>query len=279
MTTPRVFVVRHGETEWSLNGRHTGTTELPLTANGEKRIRATGRALVGDDRLIVPRNLAHIFVSPRHRAQRTLELLNLGCKSKYPWQESPSLSQEEKKESDIRTIASVEVTEDIREWDYGDYEGITSPEIRELRKKQGLGEWDIWRDGCPGGESPEQITTRLDRLISTIREKYHSPCIGKPLSDAPAGDVLLVAHGTSILPFSHLPIHFPKQMKTNFQGHILRAFAMRWVGSTLQDGPSFLLEAGGVGTLSYEHKNIHEPAILLGGGFMVDIMEQDEKKN
>ena len=64
MSTPRVFIIRHGETEWSLNGRHTGTTELPLTANGESRIRATGKALVGDDRLIVPKQLAHMFVFP-----------------------------------------------------------------------------------------------------------------------------------------------------------------------------------------------------------------------
>lgn len=166
MTTPRVFIVRHGETEWSLNGRHTGTSDIPLTKNGERRIIATGRALVGDDRLIVPKKLAHMFVSPsyhslsnrnfryvspRTRAQKTLELLYLGCKEKLPWQE---VRAEHPK--GVRTDAKVQITEDIREWDYGDYEGITSPQIRELRKKQGIGgpdgAWDIWKDGCPGGE-------------------------------------------------------------------------------------------------------------------------------
>jgi len=259
MTTPRVFIIRHGETEWSLNGRHTGTTELPLTANGEKRIRATGHALIGDDRLIVPRNLAHIYVSPRRRAQRTLELLSVGCREKLPWEEKRSHP-----DSSIRTNANIQITEDIREWDYGDYEGITSAEIRSQREKAGLEAWDIWRDGCPGGESPEQVTERIDRLIADIRDRFHSKVIGKKKGDSgcengvQAGDVLLVAHG-----------------------HILRAFAMRWVGKTLKDGPTFLLEAGGVGTLSYEHHQIGEPAILLGGGFMVDVVEnaaQDEKK-
>lgn len=177
MCTPRVFIIRHGETEWSLNGRHTGTTELPLTANGESRIRATGKALVGDDRLIVPKHLAHVYgsapftspqplprlltritanpspaassyVSPRKRAQRTVELLDLGCEGRLPWDyeaESPPALKP-------RTDAKVQVTEDIREWDYGDYEGTTSKQIREERKEQGMGEWDIWRDGCPGGE-------------------------------------------------------------------------------------------------------------------------------
>ena len=77
MPTPRVFIIRHGETEWSLNGRHTGTTELPLTANGESRIRATGKALVGDDRLIVPKHLAHMYtlssLIQTHRVHRLLE--------------------------------------------------------------------------------------------------------------------------------------------------------------------------------------------------------------
>jgi len=242
MTTPRVFIVRHGETEWSLNGRHTGTSDIPLTANGEKRIIATGRALIGDDRLIVPKNIAHIYVSPRKRAQRTLELLDIGCREKLPWVEQHT------SETGIRTEAKVQITEDIREWDYGNYEGITSGQIREMREKVGLPSWDIWKDGCPGGESPEQVTQRIDRLINEIRTKYHSPVIGKPKGTVGPGDVLIVAHG-----------------------HILRAFAMRWVQKTLADGPTFLLEAGGVGTLSYEHHHITEPAILLGGSFTVDV--------
>ena len=184
MGTPRAFIVRHGETEWSLNGRHTGTTELPLTRNGERRIEATGKALVGNDRLIVPSKLAHMYdgptavlsinevldlhgsgnlygletllncpisyryVSPRKRAQRTLELLHVGCKEKLPWQDERVYG-----DLDVRTSAKVQITEDIREWDYGNYEGLTSAQIREQRTKEtGDGSWDIWKDGCPGGE-------------------------------------------------------------------------------------------------------------------------------
>jgi len=147
MVSPRCFIVRHGETEWSLNGRHTGTTELPLTINGEKRVKATGKALVGDDRLIVPKKLAHIYVSPRCRAQRTLELLHIGCKERFPWRQE-KMPQDEP----VRTDAKIEVTDAIREWDYGEYEGLTSAEIREQREQKGVGPWDIWRDGCPGGE-------------------------------------------------------------------------------------------------------------------------------
>lgn len=252
MAAPRVFIVRHGETEWSLNGRHTGRTDIPLTANGQKRVIATGRALVGDDRLIVPHQLCHIYVSPRKRAQRTFELLNLGISGPLPWQpHGNSLG------GGLQCNAKVEITEDIREWDYGDYEGVTSPEIRRMRAEQGLeGTWDIWKDGCPGGESPQDVTDRLDRLIADIRKRFHEPVLNPPEGKQPhkvSGDILIVAHG-----------------------HILRAFAMRWAGKTLQDGPAFLLEAGGVGTLSYEHHNIDEPAILLGGAFVVDLEEKGQ---
>ncbi|KAL4898792.1 histidine phosphatase superfamily [Aspergillus ambiguus] len=235
--TPRCFIVRHGETEWSLSGRHTGTTDLPLTANGESRIKATGKALVGNDRLIVPDKIAHVYVSPRARAQRTFELLEIGCRERLPGAERRKSETEV-----IRSEARVEVTEAVREWDYGDYEGLTSKQIREMRAQKGEGGWDIWRDGCPGGESPEDIIRRLDALIAEIRQKYHGPCLeGKEEK----GDVLVVAHG-----------------------HILRAFAMRWTGKPLEE-TALILEAGGVGTLSYEHHNVDEPAVILGGAFVV----------
>ncbi|KAK8174410.1 histidine phosphatase superfamily [Phyllosticta citribraziliensis] len=242
--TPRIFIVRHGETEWSLNGRHTGSTELPLTASGEKRVRATGRALVGDDRLIVPKNLAHIYVSPRHRAQRTFELLNFNCGAPLPWHpHTPSAKDAADDPPPRQTHAHITVTPLIAEWDYGDYEGLTSAQIRQQRAAAGQPPWDIWRDGCPGGESPEQITQRLDRLIEEIRGRWHAPF----LAGGGRGDVLIVAHG-----------------------HILRAFAARWVGRQVYENPALLLEAGGVGTLSYEHHALNEPAILLGGAFVVE---------
>ena len=189
------------------------------------------------------------YVSPRTRAQRTLELLDLGCRDRFPWAKDGG---EPTSTLDARTNASIEITDRVREWDYGDYEGIKSAEVRELRKQRGLNEdWDIWRDGCEGGESPEDVTKRLDELIAELREKHHKGKFGK---DGKPNDVLIVAHG-----------------------HILRAFAARWIGKRLEDNPSLILEAGGVGTLSYEHHRIEEPAILLGGAFVVDAIEKEEE--
>ncbi|KAF2131190.1 phosphoglycerate mutase family protein-like protein [Dothidotthia symphoricarpi CBS 119687] len=240
MPDPRVFIIRHGETEWSLNGRHTGTSDIPLTPSGEKRICATGKALVGDDRLIVPGNIAHIYVSPRTRAQRTLALLDLGCHATM--------------------TARTQTTDAIREWDYGNYEGLTSSQIRASRSERNMHpEWDIWRDGCEGGESPADITRRLDELIADIRARFHEGRFGKDAGwkgrDGQPNDVLIVAHG-----------------------HILRSFAARWVGKSLEDNPSLILEAGGVGTLSYEHGRVEEPAILLGGAFVVEVVKKPEEE-
>lgn len=199
------------------------------------------------------------YVSPRHRAQRTVELLNLGCRDPFPWQTSSSSQQPPSENtSEYRTTAPVTIDPRIAEWDYGEYEGITSSEIRAIRKDSGQGPWDIWRDGCPGGESPEDIIARVDSLIAEIRDKYHSKVIGKPKQPGITGDVMVVGHG-----------------------HILRAFAIRWVGKPLTE-TAMIMEAGGVGTLSYEHHNIEEPAILLGGGFVVgedkEELEREEKK-
>jgi broad specificity phosphatase PhoE len=170
-----------------------------LTEHGESRVKTTGRALIGEDRLIAPSQIAHIYVSPRQRAQQTLRLLH----SHLP-------------ES---CRAATTTTDLLKEWHYGEYEGEFSSDIR---KKAG-GVWDIWTDGCPGGESPKDVEERCDRLIQEIREKWHKPAFeGK----RPSGDVILVAHG-----------------------HLLRVFATRWIGRSVSEGVPLVLEAGGVGTL------------------------------
>ncbi|KAK9241237.1 histidine phosphatase superfamily [Lipomyces kononenkoae] len=223
MATPRVFIARHGETAWSLSGQHTSFTDLPLTANGERRVSATGRALVGKDRLIDPGHLLKVYISPRLRAQRTFELL-VG---------------HEKCGAD-----RVVIDDRVQEWNYGDYEGLLTAQIKKLRKDRGLDKdgnvWNIWRDGCENGESPAQITERLDDIIAEIHD------LQRANQNLPRKDILVVAHG-----------------------HILRAFAMRWVKKDINENPALLLDAGGVGVLSYEHNNISEPAILLGGAFIV----------
>lgn len=127
-----------GETEWTKNGRYTGITELELTENGVEQVLGTGKILVGPGRLIDPANLAHVFISPRKRAQATFDLL-FGDEGKVP------LMQEGK----------VSTTDELAEWDYGKYEGLLTKEIRERRESQGLDKdkpWDIWRDGCEDGE-------------------------------------------------------------------------------------------------------------------------------
>jgi hypothetical protein len=106
------------------------------------------------------------YVSPRRRAQRTFELLEVGCREKHPWAEQGQIPQEE-----VRTNAKVQITEDIREWDYGDYEGVTSAEIREQRGKAGLEPWDIWRDGCPGGEYVHPYSSLPSRDMLSRRQE------------------------------------------------------------------------------------------------------------
>jgi probable phosphoglycerate mutase len=140
---PDVYVVRHGATEWSVDGRHTGRTDLPLLPEGEDQARATGRLLAGH-------RFALVLTSPLRRARRTCELAGLGD--------------------------DAVVDEDLREWDYGEYEGVTTAEIREQHPG-----WTVWSGPCPGGETIEQVAARADRVIERARTAD--------------GDVALFAHG------------------------------------------------------------------------------------
>jgi broad specificity phosphatase PhoE len=174
-----IVLIRHGQTEWSANGRHTSYTDLELTGTGEEQARAAGKRLAG-------RAFAAVISSPRRRALRTAELAGL-------------------------TVT--ETTEDLAEWNYGDYEGITSATIHETDP-----EWSLWTDGSPGGESPDQVGARIDRALDRARALLSQ------------GDVALVAHG-----------------------HSLRVTGARWIGLPPSGGGLFHLDTATVCVLGFEH--------------------------
>ena len=174
----QVCLVRHGQTEWSITGRHTGTTDIALTAQGRAAATLLRSVLHG-------RTFAAVLVSPLRRARETCTLAGFGA------------------------VASVEA--DLREWDYGEYEGLTPEQIEERAPG-----WAVFRDGSPGGESPTEVGTRVDRLIERIR--------------AIDGDVALFAHG-----------------------HILRVLAARWIGLPVSGGSHFLLDTARLGVLGFYH--------------------------
>ena len=185
---PRIYFIRHGETEWSLASRHTSRTDIPLTEQGEQDARRLGERL-HDLRF------SQVFTSPRQRARRTCELAGLG------------------------PVAQIEP--DLAEWDYGDFEGQRSVDIR-----QGRPDWNLFRDGCPHGEMPAQISDRADRLIVRLR--------------ALDGNVALFSHG-----------HF---------GCVL---AVRWIGLPVIEGQHFLLGTASLSILGCEPNHPEVPLIEL----------------
>jgi len=184
---PVIYLARHGETAWSLSGQHTGRTDLPLTEGGERNARALGVRLRG---LV----FAKVFTSPLQRAAHTCDLAGFGN--------------------------AAERDPDLMEWDYGEYEGRRTAEIHVERP-----DWQLFRDGCPGGESPAEIGARADRVVRQVR--------------AVAGDVLLFS-----------------------SGHFLRVLAARWLGLESAGGRYLLLGTAALCILGYEH-NLSEPAIRL----------------
>jgi broad specificity phosphatase PhoE len=184
---PIAYLARHGETAWSLSGQHTGLTDLPLTERGERNARRLGERLTG-------LTFARVFTSPLRRAFRTCDLAGFA--------------------------AVAEVDADLVEWNYGQYEGRRTAEIRAERP-----DWQLFRDGCPGGETPDEVGARADRVVSRVR--------------AVQGDVLLFS-----------------------SGHFLRVLAARWLGVEPGAGRFFLLSTASLSALGYEH-DLSQPVIRL----------------
>jgi len=180
-----IYLARHGETAWSLSGQHTGLTDLPLTRRGECNARKLGERLKGVD-------FARVFTSPLQRAKRTCELAGF--------------------------TSTAEVDRDLVEWNYGQYEGLRTLDIRATRPN-----WEMFRDGFPGGESFDQIAARADRVVERVRSV-----------------------GGAVLLFS--------------SGHFLRVLAARWLGLGPRGARHFLLGTASLSTLTYEH-NPSQPAI------------------
>jgi probable phosphoglycerate mutase len=186
-TLPFIYLARHGETAWSVSGQHTGTTDLALTPNGETNARRLGQRLAG-------LTFARVYTSPLQRARQTCELSGFA--------------------------AGAVVDADLVEWNYGQYEGLRTTEIHARNP-----DWFLFRDGCPGGESPHDVGARADRVIARIR--------------AFGGDVLLFS-----------------------SGHFLRVLAARWLGLEPIAGKLLLLNTAALSVLGYEH-NLAEPVIRL----------------
>jgi broad specificity phosphatase PhoE len=187
-TLPVVYLARHGDTAWTQSGQHTGLTDLPLTANGERNARRLGERLKG-------LKFAKVFTSPLQRAARTCELAGFA--------------------------GVAEIDSDLVEWNYGEYEGLRSAEI--LAKRP---DWQLFRDGAPGGESPTQVGERADRVVKRVR------MVG--------GDVLLFS-----------------------SGHFDRVLAARWLALDPSAAAKyFLLSPASLSALSYEHK-LSQPVIRL----------------
>ena len=184
---PAIYLARHGETAWTVSGQHTGLSDIPLTERGERNARRLGERLQG-------LTFARVFTSPSQRAHRTSELAGFG--------------------------AAAEVDPDLVEWDYGAYEGRRTADIRQERP-----DWQLFRDGCPGGESLAAIGARADQVIARLR--------------ALDGNVLLFS-----------------------SGHFLRVLAARWLGLPPSGGRYFYLGTATLSTLGYEHDR-NEPVVRL----------------
>jgi broad specificity phosphatase PhoE len=175
----RIFIVRHGQTEWSLSGQHTSSTDLPLTEAGREQVSGLVPELAAE-------HFDLVLCSPLRRARETCELTGFA-----------GLAQ---------------TCPDLTEWGYGEYEGLTTPEIRAHNPR-----WDLWRDGCPGGERPAEIGARVDRVLARFAEVD--------------GDGLAFAHG-----------------------HVLRVLTARWLSMGVAAGAHFKLEAGSIGVLGHERE-------------------------